>query len=405
MAKSERGCQMTPRTRWIRILMGSVASLLLLNATPAQSQPLEFDEVLELRHRTRSAHSACRRRGPPCQGVTTEARGAFDPRIDGDLSLTGGAYYDLRSANAELRQPTSLWGSEIYVGYRVGVSIDQRWPTYRSDNQTLSGGELRAGIELPIWRGGVIDEPRAKRARAIHLEEAAEEDLSSAALNLELAAAGAYWSWVSAGQKLEVTKALLALAEDRDTQLRRRLAAGSIAEFDVTDNERILLERRAFLVSAQRSFEQAAFGLSLFLRDPAGRSVVPDPSRLPKEAVRSPEPELAEDLVQSRVLCLSSRAWERAGQARCGRDRREAHAKSARPRASGTVPVLARSRRAHGHRPRFHPPRKRVPGRSRALDASSLSRRTRPCERRSRQGRRQSGGYRPARGSADRQSA
>jgi len=68
------------------------------------------------------------------------------------------------------------------------------------------------------------------------------------------------------------------------------------------DRSRILLERRAFLVSAQRSFEQAAFGLSLFLRDPAGRSVVPDPSRLPKEAVRSAEPELAEDLVQSRVL-------------------------------------------------------------------------------------------------------
>jgi cobalt-zinc-cadmium efflux system outer membrane protein len=292
---------MTPRTRWIRILMGSVASVLLLNATRAQSQPLQFDEVLSsvTAHdpRIRRAVEEVRR----AKGVTTEARGAFDPRIDGDLSLTGGAYYDLRSANAELRQPTSLWGSEIYVGYRVGVSINQRWPTYRSD-QTLSGGELRAGIELPIWRGGVIDEPRAERARAIHLEEAAEEDLSSAALNLELAAAGAYWSWVSAGQKLEVTKALLALAEDRDTQLRRRLAAGSIAEFDVTDNERILLERRAFLVSAQRSFEQAAFGLSLFLRDPAGRSVVPDPSRLPKEAVRSAEPELAEDLVQSRVL-------------------------------------------------------------------------------------------------------
>lgn len=292
---------MTSWTRWTHVLMGSFASLLLANATQAQSKPLEFDEVLSsvAAHdpRIRRAVEEVRR----ASGVTTEARGAFDPRVDGDLGLTGGAYYDLRSANAELRQPTSLWGSEIYVGYRIGVSTDQRWPTYL-DNQTLSGGELRAGVELPIWRGGVIDEPRAKRARAIHLEEAAEEDLSSTALNLELAAAGAYWNWVSAGQKLEVTKALLTLAEDRDTQLRRRLAAGSIAEFDVTDNERILLERRALLVSAQRSFEQAAFALSLFLRDASGRSVVPEPSRLPKDAARSPEPELAEDLVMSSVL-------------------------------------------------------------------------------------------------------
>ena len=292
---------MTRRTRFTRIFMGLVACLLLLNAQTAQSQPLEFDEVLSsvTAHdpRIRRAVEEVRR----ASGVTTEARGAFDPRVDGDLALTGGAYYDLRSANAELRQPTSFWGSEIYVGYRIGVSIDQRWPTYL-DNQTLSGGELRAGIDLPIWRGGVIDEPRAKRARAIHLEEAAEEDLSSTALNLELAAAGAYWNWVSAGQKLEVTKALLALAEDRDTQLRRGLAAGSIAEFDVTDNERILLERRALLVSAQRGFEQAAFALSLFLRDSSGRSVVPAPSRLPQQATRSPEPELVEDLVMSRVL-------------------------------------------------------------------------------------------------------
>jgi outer membrane protein TolC len=292
---------MTPWTRSLRFFMGSFATLLLLNATQAQSQPLQFDEVLSSVEahdpRIRRAIEEVRR----ANGATTEARGAFDPRVDGDLSLTGGAYYDLRSANAELRQPTSLWGSEIYVGYRIGISIDERWPTYLS-NQTLSGGEVRAGIELPIWRGGVIDEPRAKRARAIHLEEAAEEDLSSTALNLELAAAGAYWNWVSAGQKLEVTKSLLALAEDRDAQLRRRLAAGSIAEFDVTDNERILLERRVLLVSAQRSFEKAAFGLSLFLRDAAGRSVVPDPNRLPKEATRSPEPELAEDLVMTQVL-------------------------------------------------------------------------------------------------------
>ena len=77
-----------------------------------------------------------------------------------------GAYYDLRSADVELRQPTTLWGSEIYVGYRVGLGVNERWPTYR-DDQTLSGGEVRAGIEVPIWRGGLTDPERAERARAM----------------------------------------------------------------------------------------------------------------------------------------------------------------------------------------------------------------------------------------------
>jgi cobalt-zinc-cadmium efflux system outer membrane protein len=235
------------------------------------------------------------------EGKTTSARGAFDPRLEGDVGLLTGAYYDLRQADAELRQPTTLWGSEIYVGYRVGLGLNERWPTYR-DNQTLSGGEIRAGVEVPIWRGGLIDEPRARRSRAIELQEAARENLSSTELNLELAAAGAYWKWVSAGQKLGVAQALLELAEQRDSQLRRRLTAGSIAEFDVTDNERILLERRALLVTAERAFEQAAFELSLFLRDGSGRSIVPEPQRLPARPIEPEATELREDLVMDRVL-------------------------------------------------------------------------------------------------------
>jgi outer membrane protein TolC len=281
-------------------LLGS-AAVLVAEVNGAYAQPLRLEEVFEsvTAHdpRIRQAVEEVRR----AEGVSKEARGAFDPRIEGNIGLTTGAYYDLRAADAELRQATSLWGSEVYVGYRVGLGVNERWPTYL-DNQTLSGGELRAGIELPIWRGGMIDEPRAMRARALHLEEAARQGASSTALNLELAAAGAYWKWVSAGQKLEVTRALLELAEDRDDQLRRRLAAGSIAEFDVTDNERILLERRALLVSAQRGFEQAGFELSLYLRDETGRPVVPGHARLPKNGLRSSETELAEDAVMSRVL-------------------------------------------------------------------------------------------------------
>jgi outer membrane protein TolC len=235
------------------------------------------------------------------EGNTTAARGAFDPRLEGDVGLLTGAYYDLRRADAELRQPTTLWGSEIYVGYRIGLGLNDRWPTYREE-QTLSGGEVRAGIEIPIWRGGLIDEDRARRTRALELQEAAGEGLSSTVLNLELAAAGAYWKWVSAGEKLEVARSLLELAEQRDSQLRRRLTAGSIAEFDVTDNERILLERRAFLVASERAFEQAAFELSLFVRDDAGRSEVPTVERLPEELVPSEPMELSEAEVMGRVL-------------------------------------------------------------------------------------------------------
>ncbi|MDH3200119.1 MAG: TolC family protein [Myxococcales bacterium] len=287
---------MTRLARWA-FLIGLVAP----HVAQADPSPLRLDEVMESvtvhDPRIRKAVEDLRR----AEGNTMEARGAFDPRLKGDAALTTGAYYDLREADAELRQATTLWGSEIYAGYRVGRGVNQRWPTY-FDNQTLSGGEVRAGIEIPIWRNGLIDEARARRARALELEDAARSVLDSTALDLEVAAASAYWKWVSAGQTSEVTKALLDLAEQRDSQLRRRLAAGSIAEFDITDNERILLERRALLVTAQRGFEQAAFELSLFLRDEQGRSIVPAPERLPAAVSLGDDPDLSEDAVIDQVL-------------------------------------------------------------------------------------------------------
>ena len=135
------------------------------------------------------------------------------------------------------------------------------------------------------------------------LEEAADQALSATKLDLELAAAHAYWTWVSAGQGREVAQGLLQLAEERDAQLRRRLQAGSIAEFDVVDNERILLERRAWLVAAERAFEKAVFGLSLFLRDSTGAPVVASAALLPDRVAVEPVQEIAvERAVDAREL-------------------------------------------------------------------------------------------------------
>jgi len=284
-----------------RLLLLTWLAPAIAAANEAPGRPLGFDEVLQSvnAHDPRIRQAAERVR--KAEGNTSAARGAFDPRLEGDGKLLTGAYYDLRSADAELRQPTTLWGSEIYVGYRVGRGVNERWPTYR-DDQTLSGGEVRAGIEVPIWRGGLIDPERAARARAVDLEEAADQDLSVTKLDLELAAARAYWSWVSAGQNRRVAQDLLDLAEQRDAQLRRRLQAGSIAKFDVTDNERILLERRAYLVSAERAFEKASFELSLFLRDEKGQPMVAGEERIPDRVSVEPVEELSVERAVEQVL-------------------------------------------------------------------------------------------------------
>ena len=283
-------------------VLGSLTPLLAY-ASEERGRALRFDEVLQSvdAHDPRIRQAVERLR--KAEGNTTSARGAFDPRLEGDGKLVTGAYYDLRSADVELRQATTLWGSEIYAGYRVGRGVNERWPTYR-DDQTLSGGEVRAGIEVPIWRGGLIDPERAERARAMSLQEAAGEGLSVTKLDLELAAARAYWGWVSTGQNRGVARALLELAEQRDAQLRRRFEAGSIPDFDVVDHVRSLLERRAFLVAAERAFEKAAFALSLFFRDSTGQPIVADAMRVPEHLAVEPMDGLAVDrAIQEVLMC------------------------------------------------------------------------------------------------------
>ncbi|MFA9471510.1 MAG: hypothetical protein ACERNK_13135, partial [Deltaproteobacteria bacterium] len=111
-------------------LLGSLTPMLAL-ASEERGRPLHFDEVLQSVNahdpRIRQAVAQLRK----AESKTTAARGAFDPRLEGDGKILTGAYYDLRQADVELRQPTTLWGSEIFVGYRVGLGVNERWPTYR----------------------------------------------------------------------------------------------------------------------------------------------------------------------------------------------------------------------------------------------------------------------------------
>ncbi len=276
---------------------------LFAGASEAAREPLYFDEVrasVESHDpRIRQAVQELRQ----AESRTLASRGAFDPRIEGDAKLNTGGYYDTRSADVELRQDTSLWGAEIFAGYRVGLGVNERWPTYRPD-QTLSQGEVRAGIEVPVWRGGLIDEQRAERSKAIQRQEGAEKDVAATRLDLEVLAARAYWGWVSAGQSLDVARELLRLAEQRDSQLRRRFEAGSIPEFDVLDNERILLERQAVFVQAERALERATFELSLFFRDANGAPINVDKYRVPETLESEPLRELGvEQAVQEVLSC------------------------------------------------------------------------------------------------------
>ena len=140
--------------------------VLLLGASAVRAQPLTPAEVIASTDRHHPRVQAAMMREEVAEAELMAARGGFDPYLSAYGALTTGGYYELRRLDVELRQPTPIWGAEVYAGYRIGRELsDNPYPTYY-DDQTLSEGELRAGILVPLWQNGPLDARRAARVRS-----------------------------------------------------------------------------------------------------------------------------------------------------------------------------------------------------------------------------------------------
>lgn len=247
---------------------------------------LGFDEVERSVAELHPLLAAARARQEGAAGALRTAQGGFDLRLDAGLEHRPLGYYDSTHLIAKLEQPTPLWGSKLYAGYELGLG---KIPIYENENQTLDGGELKAGLRVPIWRDGPIDKRRAGVAKADAILESEAAATRVERLELSLEAGEAYWKWVAAGQSYLVAVALYQLAKDRDAQLATQVKSGAVPAIDRAENLRAVLTRREGVIGARRALEQAGFKLSLYFRDRDGRPQPPPPSRVPMSwAPRAP---------------------------------------------------------------------------------------------------------------------
>ncbi|MCA9583589.1 MAG: TolC family protein, partial [Myxococcales bacterium] len=253
--------------------------------------PLTLREVLLVVAETHPELEAADQDVEAARGAALAAEGGWDPilRVRGRWSPVG--YYDNGQVDAIVQQATPLWGAGLFAGYRLGWGD---FPIYKGEQQTLSDGEFRAGVDVPILRDGPIDARRAQIDRTEFLTEAAECERQAKALKVALEASKAYWTWVAAGQEVRVQRDLLAVAQRRDVGLREQANQGSIPPIFVVDNERLVLDRESKLIASVRSFQEATLELSLFLRDSQRMPVRVSEDRVP-EAMSYPDPPRIED--------------------------------------------------------------------------------------------------------------
>ncbi len=261
------------------------AAFLALPAAQARAAaPLTLDEVLRATRDTHPGIEAADRGIDKASGKAFAARGGFDPMLSIRAKWEPVGYYTNSQVDALVYQATPLWGTSLYAGYRFGWGS---FPGYKGDLETLSGGELRAGVELPVWRNGPIDLKRAKIQRTRLREGGARSERDAAELEIERDAAWAFWDWVAAGQKLQVSREVLGIAQQRDAGLQELAKAGAIERIKLVDNRRLVVSRQAKVVESERKFQASTLKLSLYLRDGDLQPVRVGEDRVPP---RIPEP-------------------------------------------------------------------------------------------------------------------
>lgn len=247
---------------------------------------LSLNEVLESAERAYPTILGAQRDLQKAEMDQLSARGGFDPNFKTSFYTILDGYYNYSASDLVLEQPTSLWGTKFYTGYRNGQGT---FPIYESRLGTMSGGEIRGGIEVPILKGGSIDERRAKLKSSEQGIHVASEGLSVQVLEVRRQAAYKFWDWLAYGKKKAVAEELLEIARVRDQALAHRVHHGDTAQIDRVDNQRLLVQRQSGLLSAERAFQKAGFELSLYYRDSAGNPIIPDisvlPSNFPEERV------------------------------------------------------------------------------------------------------------------------
>lgn len=248
-------------------------------AGPLAGAPLMLEEVVASVENNYPLLLAALQEQGISSGQLLAAQGAFDLYLRGREFWQAGTF-DSHRISLGVDQNTAWNGASYFAGYRHSVGD---FPIYYGDRKTGDGGEFRAGVLIPLLAGRAIDRRRATLQQAALTRALADPAIATQRLDFVRAASRAYWTWVATGRRYQVAQEVLKIAEDRDKQLAELVERGAVAEIERTDNQRVIVERQARLIAAERAWQQASIALSLYLRGEQGEPLIPPASRLPSE--------------------------------------------------------------------------------------------------------------------------
>jgi outer membrane protein TolC len=264
-------------------------------ADPANSDvDLELTDVIASTYRAFPLLEIARLQRGVASGMQTSAWGAYDTKLEYySLNQPVGFYETYRQGIGAARQ--LWWGGYASAGYRIGRGEYEPW--YK-ERETNDGGEFRLALVQPLLQGRAIDPQRVELFQANLQRQAVNPEIQQQLLIASKDAAFAYWIWVEAGNELKARELLLEIAVQRGRQLTRSFEAENASKLDVDLNAAQIYDRELKVNESKQKFRDAAFKLSLFLRDESGAPLLAPPDWLPAfpRLIEMPPGDLESDL-------------------------------------------------------------------------------------------------------------
>lgn len=257
----------------------------------AAAQPLDLSRALESALESHPKLRSSEAKVEAAQGDQMAARGAFDLKFYADGSYSPVGKYSQPRAEVGVKQPTTLWGAELYAKYQNGADF----APYDGAYVTSEAGKASLGILIPLIQGRAIDQRRLKRMQTALEVTIAEEVLRSTRADVLAGAASAWWKWRILSKKREIYQLLLSQALARQQFLVEQVEVGAIARVEAVDNQRLVAQRRAKLVALDWEFKQQTLYLSLYCREQDGTPSKTDSLQLPRTSLQVFSPRLRFD--------------------------------------------------------------------------------------------------------------
>jgi outer membrane protein TolC len=235
----------------------------LAQETPNELSPRDFFNLV------RSNHPVAKQADlipESAQAKLLQARGAFDPKFEGDLENKD--YKEIEYYNqiyAGLKLPT-WYGIEFKADYTYAQGTYTNPKDFLPD-QGLAG----AGLSLSLGRGLWIDERRATLRQAQIFREASEAERLIVLNDLLFDAGKRYVDWAVAERQLAMLANASSFAEERLRWVKQSYAVGDEPAIDTVEATIQLQNINLLLRDAELAVQKTRLELANFLWDTEGR--------------------------------------------------------------------------------------------------------------------------------------